>query len=65
MSRSTRYVALLRAINLGRARQVGMPRLRELLTSRGTPASAPTCAAATSSSTVPCRSRSWRRTWRR
>ena len=34
-TRSTRYVALLRAINLGRARQVGMPRLRELLTARG------------------------------
>jgi uncharacterized protein (DUF1697 family) len=31
----TRYVALLRAINLGRARQVGMPRLVELLTDRG------------------------------
>jgi uncharacterized protein (DUF1697 family) len=28
-------VALLRAINLGRARQVGMPRLRELLSERG------------------------------
>ena len=32
---STRYVALLRGINLGRARQVDMPRLRELLTRRG------------------------------
>jgi uncharacterized protein (DUF1697 family) len=31
----TRYVALLRGINLGRARQVDMPRLRELLTARG------------------------------
>ncbi len=30
-----RYVALLRGINLGRARQVDMPRLRELLTARG------------------------------
>jgi uncharacterized protein (DUF1697 family) len=33
--RSTRYVALLRGINLGKARQVGMPRLAELLTERG------------------------------
>ncbi|MFD2090878.1 DUF1697 domain-containing protein [Blastococcus deserti] len=32
---STRYVALLRGINLGRARQVDMPRLREVLTDRG------------------------------
>ena len=32
---STRYVALLRGINLGRARQVDMPRLRDLLTGRG------------------------------
>ena len=31
----TRYVALLRGINLGRARQVGMPRLAELLGARG------------------------------
>lgn len=31
----TRYVALLRGINLGRARQVDMPRLREVLTARG------------------------------
>ena len=31
----TRYVALLRGINLGKARQVGMPRLTELLTARG------------------------------
>jgi uncharacterized protein (DUF1697 family) len=31
----TRYVALLRGINLGRARQVDMPRLRALLTARG------------------------------
>jgi uncharacterized protein (DUF1697 family) len=30
-----RYVALLRGINLGRARQVGMPRLKELLGARG------------------------------
>jgi uncharacterized protein (DUF1697 family) len=30
-----RYVALLRGINLGRARQVGMPRLKELLAARG------------------------------
>ena len=29
------YVALLRGINLGKARQVGMPRLRELLADRG------------------------------
>lgn len=32
---TTRYVALLRGINLGRARQVAMPRLAELLTGRG------------------------------
>jgi uncharacterized protein (DUF1697 family) len=32
---TTRYVALLRGINVGRARQVDMPRLRELLTARG------------------------------
>jgi uncharacterized protein (DUF1697 family) len=32
---STRYVALLRGINLGKARQVDMPRLRELLGARG------------------------------
>ena len=32
---STRYVALLRGINVGRAHQVDMPRLRELLTERG------------------------------
>jgi uncharacterized protein (DUF1697 family) len=31
----TRYVALLRAINLGKARQVDMTRLREILTARG------------------------------
>jgi uncharacterized protein (DUF1697 family) len=31
----TTYVALLRGINLGRARQVDMPRLREVLTARG------------------------------
>jgi uncharacterized protein (DUF1697 family) len=30
-----RYVALLRGINLGRARQVSMPRLTEMLTERG------------------------------
>jgi uncharacterized protein (DUF1697 family) len=35
MPDTTRYVALLRGINLGRARQVDMPRLRELLTGRG------------------------------
>ncbi len=34
-SAGTRYVALLRGINLGRARQVDMPRLRELLSARG------------------------------
>ena len=32
---TTRYVALLRGINLGRARQVDMTRLREVLTARG------------------------------
>jgi uncharacterized protein (DUF1697 family) len=32
---SKRYVALLRGINLGKARQVGMPRLVEILTARG------------------------------
>ena len=32
---STRYVALLRGINVGRARQVDMPRLRESLTALG------------------------------
>ena len=32
---ATRYVALLRGINLGKARQVAMPRLREVLTDRG------------------------------
>jgi uncharacterized protein (DUF1697 family) len=32
---TTRYVALLRGINVGRARQVGMPRLAELLGARG------------------------------
>jgi uncharacterized protein (DUF1697 family) len=32
---STRYVALLHAINLGKRRQVDMPRLREVLTARG------------------------------
>ncbi len=31
----TRYVALLRGINVGKARQVDMPRLREMLTERG------------------------------
>jgi uncharacterized protein (DUF1697 family) len=31
----TRYVALLRAINLGATRRVPMPRLREVLTERG------------------------------
>jgi len=35
MARAVRYVALLRGINLGRARQVSMPRLTELLTGRG------------------------------
>lgn len=32
---STRYVALLRAVNLGATRRVSMPRLREILTARG------------------------------
>lgn len=32
---STRYVALLRGINLGKARQVDMTRLREVVTARG------------------------------
>jgi uncharacterized protein (DUF1697 family) len=31
----TRYVVLLRAINLGKARRVAMPALREILTARG------------------------------
>jgi uncharacterized protein (DUF1697 family) len=31
----SRYVALLRGINVGRARQVDMPRLREMLAARG------------------------------
>jgi uncharacterized protein (DUF1697 family) len=35
MADAVRYVALLRGINLGRARQVGMPRLKELLEDRG------------------------------
>jgi uncharacterized protein (DUF1697 family) len=35
VSATTRYVALLRAINLGKARQVAMPRLTEILTARG------------------------------
>lgn len=34
-SSPTRYVALLRGINVGRAHQLGMPRLTELLTGRG------------------------------
>ncbi|MBB3086357.1 DUF1697 domain-containing protein [Geodermatophilus sabuli] len=32
---STRYVVLLRGINVGRARQIGMAELRETLTARG------------------------------
>jgi uncharacterized protein (DUF1697 family) len=32
---STRYAALLRGINLGKARQMDMPRLRECLAARG------------------------------
>ncbi|MCU1613494.1 MAG: uncharacterized protein JWO98_1034, partial [Frankiales bacterium] len=32
---TTRYVALLRGINVGRARQLDMPELRETLTARG------------------------------
>ena len=35
MASRTRYVALLRGINVGKARQVDMPRLREALTDRG------------------------------
>ena len=35
MSDQVRYVALLRGINVGRAHQLGMPRLKELLTERG------------------------------
>ena len=35
MSGAVRYVALLRGINVGRAHQLGMPRLKELLTERG------------------------------
>jgi uncharacterized protein (DUF1697 family) len=34
-SSPTRYVALLRGINVGKARQIGMPRLAEVLTERG------------------------------
>jgi uncharacterized protein (DUF1697 family) len=34
-SSPTRYVALLRGINVGKARQIGMPRLAEVLTARG------------------------------
>jgi uncharacterized protein (DUF1697 family) len=34
-SSPTRYVALLRGINVGKARQIGMPRLAEALTGRG------------------------------
>ena len=34
-SSPTRYVALLRGINVGKARQIGMPRLAEVLTDRG------------------------------
>ena len=34
-TRPTRYVALLRGINVGKAHQLGMPRLTELLTARG------------------------------
>jgi uncharacterized protein (DUF1697 family) len=34
-SDGTRYVALLRGINVGKAHQLGMPRLKELLTERG------------------------------
>ena len=37
---STRYVALLRGINVGKARQVDMPRLREVLAARVLPAGA-------------------------
>ncbi|MCW2636204.1 MAG: uncharacterized protein JWQ99_2571 [Blastococcus sp.] len=35
MTTPTRYVALLRGINVGKAHQLGMPRLTELLTERG------------------------------
>ena len=35
MATPTRYVVLLRGINLGKARQVAMPRLREVLTACG------------------------------
>lgn len=34
-SQTTRYVALLRGINVGKARQVDMPRLQKVLTARG------------------------------
>ena len=34
-SSPTRWVALLRGINVGKARQIGMPRLAEVLTARG------------------------------
>ena len=34
-SAPTRYAVLLRAINLGKARRVAMPRLREILTEQG------------------------------
>ena len=34
-SSPTRYVALLRGINVGKARQIGMPRLAEVLTADG------------------------------
>jgi len=34
-SETIRYVALLRGINVGKARQIGMPRLAEVLTARG------------------------------
>lgn len=34
-SATTRYVALLRGINVGKAKQVDMPRLRAVLTARG------------------------------
>ena len=35
MAAPTRYVVLLRGINLGKARQVAMPRLKEILAARG------------------------------
>jgi uncharacterized protein (DUF1697 family) len=35
MTKPTRYVALLRGINVGKAHQLGMPRLTELLSARG------------------------------